>query len=97
MCVDYTNPNKACTEDPYPLPSIDGLEDVPSGFWFLSFMDAYLGYNQILLQPLDEEKMALTPTANYYYMVMLFGLKNVGAMYQSLMNESLHRWRVGQD
>ncbi|RDX96179.1 hypothetical protein CR513_21190, partial [Mucuna pruriens] len=47
MCTDYTNLNKACPKDPYPLSSIDRLVDSVAGFALLSFMDAYSGYNQI--------------------------------------------------
>ncbi|RDX78393.1 hypothetical protein CR513_41342, partial [Mucuna pruriens] len=45
MCTDYTDLNKACPKDPYPLPNIDWLVDGASGFALLSFMDAYSGYN----------------------------------------------------
>ncbi|KAK2374249.1 hypothetical protein QL285_075225 [Trifolium repens] len=45
MCVDYTDLNRACPKDAYPLPSIDKLVDNSSGFKLLSFMDAYSGYN----------------------------------------------------
>ncbi|RDX99702.1 hypothetical protein CR513_17219, partial [Mucuna pruriens] len=41
MCTDYTDLNKACPKDPYPLPSIDRLVDGVSGQALLSFMDAY--------------------------------------------------------
>ena len=65
MCVDYTDLNKAYPKDPYPLPNIDSLVDSASSFQFLSFIDAYSGYNQILMHPIDEEKMAyITPMAN---------------------------------
>jgi hypothetical protein len=40
MCTDYTDLNKACPKDSYPLPSIDKLVDNASGFQYLSFMDA---------------------------------------------------------
>ena len=34
----------------------------------------------------DQEKIVfVTPTRNYHYKVMLFGLKNVGATYQKMM------------
>ncbi|XP_074376860.1 uncharacterized protein LOC141718376 [Apium graveolens] len=32
MCVDYTDLNKACTKDHYPLPSIDQLIDATAGY-----------------------------------------------------------------
>ena len=47
MCVDFTDLNKACPKDAYPLPHIDRLIDGASGFRLLSFLDAYSGYNQI--------------------------------------------------
>ena len=47
-----------------------------------SFMDGFSGYNQIRMAPKDAEKTAFkTPIGNFYYTVMLFGLKNVGATY----------------
>nr|KYP65300.1 Transposon Ty3-G Gag-Pol polyprotein [Cajanus cajan] len=87
MCTDYTNLNKVCLKDAYPLPNIDRLVDGASGHKFLSFLDTYSGYNQIQMHPQDEEKTTfITETANYCYRVMPFGLKNVGATYQRLMN-----------
>nr|XP_025693487.1 uncharacterized protein LOC112795655 [Arachis hypogaea]XP_025693488.1 uncharacterized protein LOC112795655 [Arachis hypogaea] len=41
MCVDFTDLNKACPKDSYPLPSIDSLVDNASSYATLSFMDAY--------------------------------------------------------
>lgn len=69
MYTDYTHLNKACLKDAYPLPSIDKLVDGASGFNFLSFLDAYSGYNQIRMHPpSDEEKTAfITEDANYCY------------------------------
>ncbi|XP_072071918.1 uncharacterized protein [Arachis hypogaea] len=58
MCIDFTNLNKACPKDAYPLPCIDKLVDSASGFKSLSFMDAYSGYNQILMHPEDQSKTA---------------------------------------
>ncbi|RDX72162.1 hypothetical protein CR513_48397, partial [Mucuna pruriens] len=88
MCMDYTDLNKACPKDPYPLPSIDKLVDGVSGYALLNFMDAYSGYNQIRMHPQDEEKTTfITEARAFCYKVMPFGLKNVGATYQRLMDK----------
>ena len=87
MCTDYTDLNKACPKDPYPLPCIDKLVDNSAGYRYLSFMDAYSGYNQIPMLPSDQDKTAfVTDFGVYCYTVMPFGLKNAGATYQRLMN-----------
>jgi hypothetical protein len=41
MCIDYTNLNKACPKDSYPLPRIDQIVDSTFGCDLLSFLDAY--------------------------------------------------------
>ena len=90
MCVDFTDLNKACPKDSYPLPSIDALVDNASGCKMLSFLDTFSGYNQIKMHPRDESKTTfMTETCNYYYKVMPFGLKNAGATYQRLMDKVL--------
>ena len=45
ICVDFIDLNKACPKDAYPLSSIDKLVDGALETKFLSFMDAYSGYN----------------------------------------------------
>ena len=45
MCVDFTDLNKACPKNNYPLPRIDTLVDSTARHQLLSFMDAFLGYN----------------------------------------------------
>ena len=88
MCMEYTDLNKACPNEPYPLLSIDSLVNSASRFHLLSFMVAYFGYNQIPMHLSDEEKTAfITPMANYCYKVMPFGLKNARSTYQRLMNK----------
>ncbi|CAJ2665934.1 unnamed protein product [Trifolium pratense] len=95
MCCDYTDLNRACPKDSYPLPCIDRLVDNSSGFKLLSFMDAYSGYNQIPMAVADREKTAfMTESGNYYYNVMPFGLKNAGATYQRMMNK-VFRGQIG--
>jgi hypothetical protein len=88
MCMDFTDLNKACPKDSFPLPRIDALVDSTSGYESLSFMDAFSGYNQILMHPEDREKTAfITDRGLYCYKVMPFGLKNAGATYQRLVNK----------
>ena len=53
MCVDFTDLNKACPKDSYPLPHVDQLEDLTAGHKLLSFMDAFSGYNQIRMDKID--------------------------------------------
>ena len=90
MCVDFTNLNKAYLKDSYPLPSIDALVDSASGCRLLSFLDAFSGYNQIMMHLRDECKTAfMTDLSCYCYKVMPFGLKNAGATYQRLMDRVL--------
>jgi hypothetical protein len=45
MCVDYTNLNKACPKDLFPLPRIDQVIDSTAGSELLSFVDAYSGFH----------------------------------------------------
>ena len=80
MCVDFTNLNKASPKDSFPLPRIDQLVDSTAGHKLLSFMDAFSGYNQILMDEDDQEKISfITSQMLYRYKVMPFGLKNAGA------------------
>jgi hypothetical protein len=53
MCVDFTNLNKACPKDSFPLPRIDLLVDLTSEHELLSFMEAFSGYNQIYMEEAD--------------------------------------------
>jgi len=88
MCVDYTDLNKACPKDAYPLPNIDKLVDNPSSYKLLSFMDAYSGYNQIPMVEEDKQKTTfMTELGNYYFNIMSFGLRNAGVTYQRMMNK----------
>ena len=56
MCVDFTDLNRACPKDNYPLPRIDTLVDSTTRHELLSFMDAFSGYNQIKMKEEDQEK-----------------------------------------
>jgi len=66
MCVDYTDLNKACPKDSYPLSTIDRLVDGAAGDQILNFLDAYSGYNQIQMHPCDKEKTAFMTDSNKF-------------------------------
>ena len=80
MCVDFTDLNKACPKDSYPLSHIDQLVDSTAGHILQSFMNAFSRYNQIKMDEADQEKTSfVTSQSLFCYEVMPFGLKNAGA------------------
>jgi hypothetical protein len=85
-CIDFRNLNKACLKNEFPFPNMDLFIDSAAGHAMFSFMDGFSGYNQIRMSTKDAEKTAFrTPIDNFYYTVMPFGLKNIGATYQRTM------------
>ncbi|KAJ0927102.1 putative nucleotidyltransferase, Ribonuclease H [Helianthus annuus] len=96
VCVDFTDLNKACPKDPFPLPHIDSVVDATAGHELLTFMDASSGFQQIQMEPSDQEDTAfMTPTGLYCYIAMPFGLRNAGATYQRLVN-MMFKDQIGQ-
>jgi hypothetical protein len=62
MCVDYTDRNNTCKNDPFGLPRIDQVVDSTTGYSLLSFLYCYSGYHQIPLKIEDRVKMSfITP------------------------------------
>ena len=49
VCVNFTDLNKACPKDPFPMPKINQLVDATVGHPRMSFLDAFQGYHQIPL------------------------------------------------
>ena len=97
MCVDFTDLNKACSNDSFPLPRIDQLVDSTAGHKLLTCMDTFLGYNQIRIAEENQEKTSfITSQGLYYYKVMPFGLKNVGATYQRLVKKMFSK-QIGRN
>ena len=96
MCVDFTDLNKGCPKDSYPLPHIDQLVDSTTGHKLLSFMDAS-GNNQIRMDEEDQEKTSfITSQGLFCYKVMPFDLKNARATYQRLVNH-MFRPQIGRN
>jgi hypothetical protein len=93
VCVDFRDLNRATPKDEYPMPVAETLINAAAGNKILSFMDDNTSYNQIFMAPKDIHKTAfrvLGAVGLLEYMVMTFGLKNAGAMYQYAMNYIYH-------
>ena len=92
LCIDFTDVNRACPKNSFPLPRIDLIVDATAGHELLSFMDASSGYNQISMDPDDQEKTSfVTGQGTYCHRVMPFGLKNARATYQRLVNRMFQK------
>jgi hypothetical protein len=88
VCVDFTDLNRACPKDHFPLPKIDQLIESTASHERMSFLDAFQWYHQIALRREDQEKTAfITPKEVFCYKVMPFGLKNAGATYQRMVTK----------
>ena len=91
MCVNFTDLNRACSKDNYPLPRIDTMVDSTARHELLSFMDAFLGYNQIKMKEDDQERTSfVTSQGLFCFKVMPFGLKNVGGDVPEINEQNVH-------
>ena len=92
LCIDFKDINRACPKNSFRLPRIDLIVDTAADHELLSFMDAFSSYNQISMDPSDQEKTSfVTGQGTYCYRVMPFGLKNPGATYQRLVNKMFQK------
>jgi len=93
VCIDFRDLNLATPKDEYPMPVAEMLVDSTVGFEYLSMLDGYSGYNQIFIAEEDISKTAFRCPGGlgcYEWLVMPFGLKNVGATFQRAMNSMFH-------
>jgi hypothetical protein len=80
MCTDFTNLNKCCPKDNFPLIGIDQIVDTAAGSEMMTLLDYFLGYHQIWLHEEDEEKCSfIIPFGTYCYLRMPKGLCNAGS------------------
>jgi hypothetical protein len=85
MYIDFTNLNKACPKDEFPLPRIDSLVDSAATSELMSLLGCYSGYHQIWMKKEDEPKTSfITPSGTYCYLRMPEGLKNVGGSFNRM-------------
>jgi hypothetical protein len=93
VCIDFRNLNKATLKDEYPIPIADMLINNASRHRVISFLDGNAGYNQNIKTEEDMSKIAFRCPRFidlFEWVVMTFGLKNVGATYQRAMNLIFH-------
>jgi hypothetical protein len=91
MCIDFTDLNKACPKDEFPLPRIDSLVDAAASSDIMSLLYCYSGYHQIWMKKEDEPKTSfITPSGTYCYLWMPEGLKNAGGSFSRMTTKVLH-------
>jgi len=93
VCIDFRDLNLATPKDEYPMHVAKMLVDSTAGFEYLSMLDRYSGYNQIFIAEDYVSKTAFRcrgALGCYEWLVMPFGLKNDGGMYQRAMNSMFH-------
>jgi hypothetical protein len=82
MCVDFTDLNKACKKDDFPLERVDKIVDDAANSEMLSLLDMFSRYHQIRVCKEDEEKTS--------FMRMPEGLKNAGCTFSRIIAIVLH-------
>jgi hypothetical protein len=91
MYIDFTDLNKACSKDEFPLPRIDSLVNAAATSELMSLLDCYLGYHQIWMKNDNEPKTSfITLSGTYCYLRMPEGLKNAGGNFSRMTAKVLH-------
>jgi hypothetical protein len=97
MCIDFTNLNKACPKDNFPLPQIDKIVDSAAGCEVMSLLDCFSGYHQIYMKEEDKASTSfITPFGTYCFIRMPEGLKNAGSTFSRLTKTVLES-QVGRN
>jgi hypothetical protein len=90
MCTYFTDLNKCCPMDDFPLPRIDKIVDSAATSEMMALLNCFSGYHQIWLHAEDEEKTSfITPFGTYYYLRMTEGLHNVGPTFCRMTKAAL--------
>ncbi|GJW37423.1 reverse transcriptase domain-containing protein [Tanacetum coccineum] len=91
VCIDYRKLNEATQKDHFPLPFMDQMLERLAGNEYYCFLDGFLGYFQIPIDPKDREKTTFTcPYEMFAYRHMPFGLCNAQGTFQRCMTAIFH-------
>jgi hypothetical protein len=91
MCVDFTDLNKACKKDDFPLERVDKIVDDAANSEMLSLLNMFSGYHQIGVRKEDKEKTSfITPFETFCFVRMPEGLKNAGCIFSRMIAVVLH-------
>jgi hypothetical protein len=86
VSIDYRKLNSATRKDHFPLPFIDQMVERLAGHAHYYFLDGYSSYNQVSVDPKDQEKTTFTcPFGMFACHRMPFGLCNAPATFQRSM------------
>ncbi|GJW74600.1 reverse transcriptase domain-containing protein [Tanacetum coccineum] len=89
--IDYRKLNDATRKDHFPLPFMDQMLERLVGNEYYCFLDGFLGYFQIPIDPQDQENTTFTcPYGTFAYRRMPFGLCNAPGTFQRCMMAILH-------
>ena len=90
FCVDFRKLNNVVEFDGEPMPNVEFLFSKLSKAKYLSKLDLSKGYWQIPMKEEDKPKTAFTtPSGQYQWNVMPFGLKTAGAVFSRAMRKLL--------
>jgi hypothetical protein len=86
MCTNFTNLNKCCPKDNFPLSRIENVVDSIAGCETMTLLDFFSRYHQIWLCKEDKEKTSfITPFGTYCYLRMPKGLRIASPMFCRMM------------
>jgi len=90
MVMDYKRLNKQMVKNNYPLPLITDLVNSMGNKRVFTKMDLWWSYNNVQIKKGDKWKAALTThVGSYKPVVMFFGMTNLSATFQGMINEIL--------
>nr|GEW85054.1 reverse transcriptase domain-containing protein [Tanacetum cinerariifolium] len=91
VCIDYQKLNDATRKDHFPLSFLDQMLERLAGNEYYCFLDGFLGYFQIPIDPQDQEKATFTcPYETFAYLCIPFGLCNSSGTFQRCMMAIFH-------